>query len=119
LAVEAETGRPDELRSLVRPQSWQRERFSFENHVDAMALVRHRAWDAVGGYTHIEGGWEDYDFWCKLISAGFHGLQCPRVLAVYRSHCQSMSHTATNRNWKALSRTLQDRHPWLQLPHAL
>jgi len=118
LAVEAETTRPDELRSLVRPQSWQRERFAFENHVDAMALVRHTAWEAVGGYTHIEGGWEDYDFWCKLISAGFHGLQCPRVLAVYRSHCQSMSHTATNRSWKALSRTLQNRHPWLQHPQA-
>ena len=62
LAVEAEPGRPDEQRSLVRSQSWQRERFRFENHVDAMALVRRSAWEAVGGFTHIEGGWEDYDF---------------------------------------------------------
>lgn len=118
LAVEAEPGRPDEQRTLVRTQSWQRERFRFENHVDAMALVRHSAWEAVGGYTHIEGGWEDYDFWCKLSGAGYHGLQCPRILAVYRSHAASMSHCATNRSWHALSRTLQQRHPWLQLPLA-
>ena len=29
-----------------------------------------------------------------------------------------MSHTSTNRNWRALARTLQARHPWLQLPLA-
>lgn len=118
LAVEAELGRPDEQRSLVRPQSWQRERFTFENHVDAMALVRRSAWHAVGGYTHIEGGWEDYDFWCKLAGAGFHGIQCPRILATYRSHPESMSNCATNRSWYTLSRALQQRHPWLQLPLA-
>ena len=118
LAVEAEPGRPDDQRTLVRPQSWQRERLRFENHVDAMALVRRSAWEAVGGYTHIEGGWEDYDFWCKLAGAGYHGLQCPRILAVYRSHAASMSHRTTNRSWHALSRTLQQRHPWLQLPLA-
>ena len=47
LAVEAEPGRPDEQRTLVRPQSWQRERLRFENHVDAMALVRRSAWEVV------------------------------------------------------------------------
>ena len=118
LAVQVEPGRPDDQRSLVRSQSWQRGRFCFENMVDAMALVRRSAWEKAGGYTHIEGGWEDFDFWCKLIEAGFHDVQCPRILAEYRSHDQSMSHTATNSNWRALSRTLQQRHPWLQLPLA-
>jgi len=118
LAVEAEPGRPDEQRTLVRPQSWQKQRLCFENHVDAMALVRRSAWERVGGYTHIEGGWEDFDFWCKLLEAGFYGVQCPQLLAVYRSHAESMSHTATNRSWRALSCTLQARHPWLQLPLA-
>ena len=118
LAVEAEPGRPDDQRSLVSTAAWQRQRMLGGNVVDAMALVRRSAWQAVGGYTHIEGGWEDFDFWCKLIAAGYHGVQCPRVLAVYRSHAMSMSHTATNRSWRALSRTLQQRHPWLNLPLA-
>ncbi len=114
LLVEAEQGREDDQRSLVGMAPWQRERLMYENTVDAMALVRRAAWEVVGGYTHIEGGWEDYDFWCKLIDAGFHGIQCPNVLAVYRSHNSSMSHISTNRNWLALSRTLQARHPWLK-----
>jgi len=118
LSVEAEPGRWDDQRTLVSTASWQRERLASGNVVDAMALVRRSAWEQVGGYTHIEGGWEDYDFWCKLAEAGFHGLQCPRILAVYRSHAGSMSHCATNRSWHALSRTLQQRHPWLQLPLA-
>ena len=118
IAVEAEPGRPDETRSLVGTLSWLREHFLEGNVVDAMALVRRSAWEKASGYTHIEGGWEDFDFWCKLLEAGFHGVQCPHILAVYRSHAQSMSHTATNSNWLALSRTLQDRHPWLELPLA-
>ena len=118
IAVEAESGRPDEQRSLVSTASWQRARLIRENTVDAMALVRWQAWKNVQGYCHIEGGWEDYDFWCKLIAAGWHGVQCPQILAVYRSHSESMSHTATNRSWRALSHTLQERHPWLNLPLA-
>ena len=118
LAVDAEIGRPDDLRTLVSSASWQKERLKTGNVVDAMALVRRSAWEVVGGYTHIQGGWEDYDFWCKLVAAGFYGIQCPRILAVYRSHAQSMSHQATNHSWHALSRTLQQRHPWLQLPLA-
>ena len=118
LAVEAESGRPDDQRSLVSSASWQRESFLMGNVVDAMALVRRSAWEAVGGYTHIEGGWEDYDFWCKLVEADYYGLQCPRILAIYRSHAESMSYRSTNRSWYALSRTLQKRHPWLNLPLA-
>ena len=118
LAVEAELGRLDDQRTLVSSAIWQRERLLAGNVVDAMALIRRSAWETVGGYTHIEGGWEDFDFWCKLAGAGYHGLQCPRILAVYRSHAASMSHCATNRSWHALSRTLQQRHPWLQLPLA-
>ena len=118
LAVESEAGRSDDLRSLVSTASWQRESFLKGNIVDAMALVRHSAWEYVGGYTHIEGGWEDYDFWCKLLEAGYYGLQCPRILAVYRSHSKSMSFRSTNRSWHPLSRTLQNRHPWLNLPFA-
>ena len=116
LVVEVESGRSDDQRTLVSTASWQRERLLVGNVVDAMALIRRSAWYEVGGYTHIEGGWEDFDFWCKLLDVGYHGQQCPRVLAVYRSHVSSMSHTATNRSWKVLSSTLQDRHPWLRLP---
>ena len=84
LAVEAVGSFDENVFGAI--QSWQRERLRFENHVDAMALV---PWEAVGGYTHIEGGWEDYDFWARgrLLWAPMS-----RILAVYRSHAASMSH---------------------------
>jgi GT2 family glycosyltransferase len=119
LAVHASPGRTDDQRSLVSTASWQKQRMRTGNVVDAMALVRRSAWEDVGGYTHIEGGWEDFDFWCKLIEANYHGIQCPKLLAVYNSHEGSMSHRFTNRSWRALSQCLQQRHPWLQLPLAL
>ena len=81
-----------------------------------MALVRRSAWKSVNGYTHIEGGWEDFDFWCKLVDFGFYGIQCPYILANYRNHSSSMSKTQTNLNHRALSHLLQARHPWLNLP---
>lgn len=105
-------------RSLISRLSWRREAFLNGNVLDAMALIRRSAWQAVGGYTHIEGGWEDFDFWCKLIEAGFHGLLCPRVLARYHTHATSMTANSTASNWRPLSRCLQERHPWLDLPYA-
>ena len=105
-------------RSLVSRISWQRQAFLAGNVIDAMALVRRSAWQAVGGYTHIEGGWEDFDFWCKLIESGYHGVLCPRILARYNTHDTSMTATSTASNWRPLSRCLQHRHPWLELPYA-
>lgn len=117
VAVRAESGSRDP-RSLISPAPWHTSHFVKGNQIDAMALIRRQAWAEVGGFTHIEGGWEDFDFWCKLIDAGWHGLQVPAVLARYLSHGQSMTQTVTNRTWRALSATLQQRHPWLNLPLA-
>ena len=118
VGMEIEGDRSDEQRSLLGGPSWQESGFVEGNIIDAMALVRRSAWRAVGGYTHLAGGWEDYDFWCKLITAGWHGLQCPRLLALYRSHRQAMTFVETGRSQRGLSRRLALRHPWLKLPLA-
>jgi glycosyltransferase involved in cell wall biosynthesis len=88
------------------------------NYIDAMALVRKSAWALVGGYDHVQYGWEDYDFWCKLAEFGAFGVQVPEVLADYRVHRQSMLHTTTEiRDHKNdLIADLQQRHPWLDVP---
>ena len=102
-------------RPLVSDLPWNPSLLAQANYIDAMALVRVEAWRQVGGYTHIPGGWEDYDFWCKLVDAEWHGLHCPQVLATYTSHLQSMRATSTNRKERQLRRLLQQRHPWLKL----
>ena len=115
IRVQPESGCND-ARQLVSDLPWQQEIFKRGNYIDAMALVRREAWEAVGGYTHIHGGWEDFDFWCCLIDAGWHGVLCPEVLATYTSHGGSMRMVSTSRQERRISRVLQARHPWLDLP---
>ena len=104
-----------ESRHLVSDRLWDPSLLAQGNYIDAMALVRVDAWREVGGYTHIPGGWEDYDFWCKLVDAQWHGVHCPQVLATYTSHMESMRATNTNHQERQLRRLLQQRHPWLEL----
>ncbi len=88
------------------------------NYIDAMALVRKSSWALVGGYDHVQYGWEDYDFWCRLAEYGEFGVQVPEVLADYRVHRQSMLHTTTEvRDHKNdLIADLTRRHCWVDVP---
>lgn len=92
-------------------------RFVQANYIDAMALVAKDAWAAVGGYTHIQQGWEDYDFWCCCAESGIWGVHIPDVLAEYRFHNASMLRTTTEvgENKRAVVRELESRHPWLSI----
>ncbi|MBV2352138.1 glycosyltransferase [Synechococcus sp. HK05] len=117
IRVVAEQG-SDDQRSLVSYLPWQKELFRRGNYIDAMALVRRDAWRAVGGYVHSVEGWEDFDFWCLLVEAGWHGVLCPEVLATYTSHIRSMTQRITVKGLYRASRFLQSRHPWLNLPRA-
>jgi len=96
-------------------EPWSYYRMIHGNIVDAMALVRKSAWETVGGYSHLEYGWEDFDFWCKLIDEGYIGVQFPQVLAQYRKHSDSMLQSISNANHDRLVGILHERHPWLRL----
>jgi glycosyltransferase involved in cell wall biosynthesis len=87
------------------------------NFIDAMALVRRDAWAAAGGYDHVRFGWEDYDFWCRLVELGLWGEHVQEILADYRAHEQSMLHTQTDlkANKIALINDMKARHDWLDL----
>jgi glycosyltransferase involved in cell wall biosynthesis len=94
---------------------WRREHFMRRNYVDAMALVSVRAWREVGGYSHIDGGWEDYDFWCKFIEHDLMAAYVPEMLCRYRVHDRSMLRTETRASKRDLRVRLTLRHPWLAM----
>jgi hypothetical protein len=94
---------------------WDRERFKRGNFVDAMALVSKSAWKEVGGYTHMDLGWEDYEFWCKFIEHGFEGVFVPEILCRYRVHGKSMLRTDTIPKAKRSMELMSILHPWLEL----
>ncbi|MCR8956736.1 glycosyltransferase [Variovorax sp. S2] len=94
---------------------WSKSFFRSGNYVDAMALISKRSWRQVGGYTHIEGGWEDFDFWCKFVDQGMRALYVPEILCRYRVHGTSMLRTDTVGATARLKIELTMRHPWLHL----
>jgi glycosyltransferase involved in cell wall biosynthesis len=100
---------------LMGIEAWSRERLSTGNYIDAMALIRRSAIEAVGGYA-MAYGWEDFDLWCQMAAKGWHGVRVPNVLARYRVHRTSMLRTVTYQRHAELKREMLLRHPWLRLP---
>lgn len=94
---------------------WARDFFLKNNYVDAMALISRTAWQTVRGYTHMEGGWEDYDFWCKFVDNGIDSIFIPQILCRYRVHGASMLRTDTVANQTDLIVEMRMRHPWLAI----
>jgi glycosyltransferase involved in cell wall biosynthesis len=94
---------------------WQTDWLKTGNYIDAMALVSSRAWRDVGGYSHIEGGWEDYDFWCKFVEQGYEAAFVPEMLCRYRVHNTSMLRTESARSYDSMFIEMTLRHPWMEL----
>lgn len=118
IEIEYEHFQPSTFSQLVAfGEPWQYSRFLHGNIVDAMALVRKSSCIEVGGYSHIPFGWEDYDFWCKLLQSGFSGIQYPQILATYHVHPSSMLATVSNPHHSELVELMHLRYPWLDLSH--
>jgi glycosyltransferase involved in cell wall biosynthesis len=84
-----------------------------ENYVDVMALIKKSAWAQVGGFSHIEEGWEDYDFWLKFIDAGLLPGYVPEILSRYRVHGTSRTRTDAHAAHEQLRAIMAYRHPAL------
>jgi GT2 family glycosyltransferase len=71
---------------------WDPERLLSGNYIDAFALLRRDAFEAMGGYSCDQrlSGWEDYDLWVRMAEAGRHGVFVPEIIARYRVDPSSM-----------------------------
>lgn len=88
------------------------------NYIDAQALVRKAAWERHGGYRTDDPlvfGWEDWELWLRLASAGEHGVHVPQMLGRYRTQAESMI-TTTNLVADHMIAHLRDLHPTLPWP---
>ena len=94
---------------------WSKARLANGPYIDAMALVRKSAWERVGGYAHLDGGWEDYDFWCKLAEMDAACCYVPELLGKYRVHASSMLRTDSEASYDRLFNMISLRHPWTRL----
>jgi glycosyltransferase involved in cell wall biosynthesis len=81
------------------------------NYIDVMSMVSRRAWEKVGGFSHLELGWEDYDFWLKLDKAGCVMGYLPEILCRYRTHGQSRTDLDAAPSHEKLREIMALRHP--------
>jgi glycosyltransferase involved in cell wall biosynthesis len=104
-----------EAKGIGTADVFRRDYFKFRNYIDAMALFKRSALLAVGGYTNIDGGWEDFELWCKFLDANFDAVFVPEILSRYRLHGDSMTRTETSNRFNDVLVQLTIRHPWLSL----
>ena len=103
--------------AIIGAGVFHRDGLRHRNFIDAMAMVRRETLLAMGGYRHIEHGWEDYDLWLRLCEGGQTVLHIPEILSRYREHAASMLRAETNRaeNIRRLHAEMTRLHPWLDL----
>lgn len=102
-------------RGVGRADIWDTVELARENYVDVMALIRHDAWERVDGYTHIEEGWEDYDFWLKFADEKLDVGYLPEILCRYRVHGKSRTALEAHAAHEQLKLIMAFRHPHLQI----
>jgi GT2 family glycosyltransferase len=83
------------------------------NTLNGAALIRREMFDRVGGFDEtMVDGCEDWEFWIRVVEAGFQGAIVPEFLFRYRRRADSMSRSMhAVPGMAALYRQLVDRHP--------
>jgi hypothetical protein len=91
---------------------WDASRLRQGNYIDAMALLRRSALEAVDGYSTdpVLYGWEDFALWLALAEKGFSGAHVADFVARYRKSPNSMI-TVTNVDSTAAWGALLRRYP--------
>jgi glycosyltransferase involved in cell wall biosynthesis/SAM-dependent methyltransferase len=93
-------------------------RFIGGNFIDAMALISKEAWAAIRGYQDLWQGWEDFDFWCRLVEEGLWGSPAGDTpLAESRVDGTSMLCATNNKkhNPSRLITEMEQQHRWLNI----
>ena len=95
------------------PTDWGFPALLHANTLNGAALMRREPFERVGGFDQtMVDGCEDWEFWIRVVEAGFQGAIIPEFLFRYRRRADSMSRSMhAVPGMAALYRQLVDRHP--------
>jgi len=65
-------------------------RLLLANYMPVGSMFRREAWESVGGYTEEMMGFEDWEFWIKLMEKGWKFKKIDEVLFLHHQHGPSM-----------------------------
>jgi glycosyltransferase involved in cell wall biosynthesis len=85
---------------------------ALDNIVPTPTLLRYVAWRQVGGFDSAMPHYEDWEFWMRVVAAGWRGYHIDAPLVYYRRHKQSMSLSSRSiaYEWDACAQIIR-QHP--------
>lgn len=70
---------------IIKPKPGGIENFIIQNNACVSLLYRKKCWNDVGGYSeNMRNGYEDWDFWLKVLKKGWKIEVIPEILFYYR-----------------------------------
>lgn len=72
-------------------KEFDRKKLLEENYLPSFAMVNRQDYIMAGGMDETFNGWEDYDFWLRLLGENKHGKLLNEKLFFYRRHKNGMT----------------------------
>jgi GT2 family glycosyltransferase len=92
----------------------------FTNPMPSGILLRTACWQAVGGYDEtMREGYEDWEFYVRLMRAGYRALVIPKPYLAYRVSSTGMLFSQASGHHAALWRAIRRKHAETYRPWAL
>ncbi len=98
---------------VMIPNETNLQRIMQSNTVYCNAMFSKRMWEEVGGYDESEGmraGYEDWEFWIRMLKAGCHVNISDFIALRYRCHEGQMTQATAHPNRQKLYRYIYEKH---------
>ncbi len=102
----------------VKLNSYSPANMAVSNQLHVASLYKKECWTNVGGYSTNLSGYQDWDFWIKIISHGYIWTIIPEELFFYRDRKNSMVKTS-NKKQVSLYNTIVDNNKIFYKEHAI
>ncbi len=100
-----------EFNSKSRPRGGGEFNFLFSNECSAAAMIRKSCWEEIGGYDEeMKLGYEDWEFYIRIVQKGWQIYIMPEYLAYYRQTKKSTRINITEPNRKSIINYIITKH---------
>jgi glycosyltransferase involved in cell wall biosynthesis len=101
--IYCDTNHIGEINGVEQRPEWSQERLIQGPFIVNCSMFTRKAFDECDGYDENMKGWEDYDFWIRMMQKGYIGKRIPKPLFSYFHHEKDGTvSTEANKNTKEL-----------------